>query len=361
MPWNMSLFYKKKFDLLYRIAISGKELFGLHNSKIYCVHCKYKCIYQVDRKRGMRMAMKYTDMYNKARKFIYRNARPLELARWRYHFEDGSAEEVVKILSVYQNKDGGFGHALEADNWNVNSTPITTWQAITYLREIGFPDCADGMIQDILRYLDSGKDFAEGKWFNVVAGNNDYPHAIWWECKEKTGVPDDNPTVSLAGFILKFAEKDSALYNKAQGIVSHAVEHFLEKGSEEFHTLRCYCELLHYCQEIKEFDLFDLNAFQTGLYEMISRVICKEPAKWFTDYVCKPSMFWEKGCSYVDRELAEKEADMLIGGQLPDGAFPVTWQWWTEYKEFEISANWWKSSIIIDNMLFLRDLLGIFI
>lgn len=307
----------------------------------------------------MGMTMKHMELYEKARKFIYRNARPLELARWKYHFENGSAEDVVKILSVYQNEDGGFGHALEADNWNTHSTPVTTWSATTYLREIGFPDCADAMIQGILKYLDSGKDFAEGKWFNVVAGNNDYPHAIWWECKEAAGMPGDNPTVSLAGFILKFADKDSALYYKAQAIVKQAVEAFLENGSEEFHTLKCFYELLRYCEEMKDFALFDLSVFQTKLYEMISRVICKEPEKWFTDYVCKPSMFWEKGCSYIDEELAKVEADMIMRRQLPDGSFPITWQWWTEYKEFEISANWWKSCIIIDNMLYLRALSGI--
>ncbi|MBP3477519.1 MAG: hypothetical protein J6K48_14575 [Lachnospiraceae bacterium] len=298
--------------------------------------------------------MKNTDVFEKARKFIYRNARPIEFARWKYHFENGSPEEVVKILAMYQNEDGGFGHALEADNWNVNSTPITTWTAITYLREIGFPNCADAIIQGILNYLDSGKDFAEGKWFNVVVGNNDYPHAIWWECKEPAGVPDDNPTVSLAGFLLKFADKDSNLYKKAEEIASLAVNGFMENGLEEFHTLRCYCELLHYCEDIEDLTIFDRNAFQTGLYETINRIVCREPEKWFTEYVCRPSMFWEKGCSYIDQDLAEKEADMMIDRQLSDGSFPVTWQWWTEYKEYEISENWWKSCQIIENMLYLR-------
>ena len=62
----------------------------------------------------------------KAREFIYRNARPLELAQWQYHFENGSKENVLAVLSFYQNKDGGFGHALEADSWNPNSSPVQT-------------------------------------------------------------------------------------------------------------------------------------------------------------------------------------------------------------------------------------------
>lgn len=60
----------------------------------------------------------------KARTFIYRNARPLDLARWQYHFEGGSKEAVLTTLAAYQNEDGGFGHALEPDSWNPNSSPI---------------------------------------------------------------------------------------------------------------------------------------------------------------------------------------------------------------------------------------------
>lgn len=63
-------------------------------------------------------------VFEKARQFVYRNARPVDLARWQYHFEGGSREAVLTALACYQNPDGGFGHALEADAWNPNSTPL---------------------------------------------------------------------------------------------------------------------------------------------------------------------------------------------------------------------------------------------
>lgn len=58
----------------------------------------------------------------------------------------------------------------------------------------------------------------------------------------------------------------------------------------------------------------------------------------------------------VSSELAKKEADMIIKEQLDDGSFPILWQWYNDYKEFEISANWWKSDIIIKNILYLKYL-----
>ncbi|NLL33698.1 MAG: hypothetical protein GX257_00125, partial [Clostridiales bacterium] len=113
--------------------------------------------------------------FEKARTFIYRNARPLDFARWQYQFENGSKEAVLNALSFYQNEDGGFGHALEADSWNPNSSPIQTWVATENLYEIGFSNSSHPIIAGILSYLESGKDFNGRFWYNTVKSNNDYP------------------------------------------------------------------------------------------------------------------------------------------------------------------------------------------
>lgn len=64
------------------------------------------------------------DYYARAKKFILKNSRSLDMARWNYLFENGSKEDVINILKTYQNTDGGFANALESDCWNVNSTPL---------------------------------------------------------------------------------------------------------------------------------------------------------------------------------------------------------------------------------------------
>ena len=69
------------------------------------------------------MEISMDTVLEKAKIFIYRNARSLDYVRWRYHFENGSLEEVLMALKTYQNKDGGFGHVLEAGCWNPNSAP----------------------------------------------------------------------------------------------------------------------------------------------------------------------------------------------------------------------------------------------
>ena len=47
----------------------------------------------------------FDNAYHRARRFVYKNARPLELAKWQYHFENGSREAVLETLACYQNTD----------------------------------------------------------------------------------------------------------------------------------------------------------------------------------------------------------------------------------------------------------------
>ena len=296
-------------------------------------------------------------VFQNAKRFVYQNARPLDFARWKYHFEGGSREDVLNALAMYQKEDGGFGYALEPDCWNPDSTPIATWTATKILREVNLTETDHPIIAGILRYLDSGKDFLDGKWCNTVPGNNDHPHAVWWHCNSDVGVPDDNPTVALCGFILCFAAPESPLWHKAAQITVKSVAAFMDTPTTEIHTLNNFLELLDYCERLPHFALFDLDAFRKQLYQSVYAAVCKEPDKWYTEYVSKPSFFFDKTGRLFDilpRALCAQEASMIAGHQLSDGSWPVTWQWWTDYKEYEVSANWWKSSFCMNNLLYLK-------
>lgn len=292
--------------------------------------------------------------YDLARSFVYRNARPLDLALWKYHFEDGGEDDVLTALAAYQNPDGGFAHAIEPDFWNENSTPIATWAAIGKLEQLGGVDRSHPIVVGILKYLDSGKDLSDGRWHNVVKSNNDYPHAVWWSC-DGEGVPSDNPTVSLAGFIIKYADKTGRLYEKACGIARSAVERFVGGGEVEGHVLRCYMELYEFLTAAKV-DIVDMSAFKTALYSAVRAAVCADSGKWMTEYVFKPSSFFDMTGLVFDilgKELCAREAALIPGAQQKDGAFVVPWQWFTDYREFPVAENWWKSHIVINNLLFV--------
>lgn len=148
--------------------------------------------------------------------WMNRNARPLEVALWKYNFENGSKEDVLSTLQFYQNDDGGFGHALEADNWNPNSSPYTTVTAINILKNINFTDKQHSIIQGIFKFLESSTYCTENGWYFNIPTNNDFPHAPWWNYNmEANAVEGIGVTAELVGFIIRFADVDSEIYKKA--------------------------------------------------------------------------------------------------------------------------------------------------
>lgn len=297
------------------------------------------------------------EFFEKSRLFIYRNARPIDFARWKYHFEGGNKEDVLTALECYQNEDGGFGHALESDSWNPNSAPIHTWTATCILREIGLNDNKHPIIQGILKYLASGRDFIDGEWLNTVPTNNDYPHAVWWEYREDAS-SDYNPTASLAGFIVRFAPTESELYKLGYKTVRQAFDWYIDREEKiDPHVLRCFIDMFKYCEEAMVENLIDLTAFKSKLKADVKETICADTEKWATDYVCKPSqLFNSKQSIFYDEnsDAADYECDFILNSRLEDGSYPITWLWYNDYKEFEIAANWWKSDIIVKNFLYLR-------
>jgi len=289
------------------------------------------------------------------------NARPVDFARWRFHFESGSAEEVISCLSAYQNADGGFGHALEADCWNPHSTPIQTWTATEILRELNFTNHDHPMIKGILRYLGSGKDFNGRLWYNAVKSNNDYPHAPWWHSDSDSICHHDyNPTACLAGFIIRFGDKASALYQLGVRIAKEAFTQFIEGGRlNDMHTLLCFIRLMQYCREANAPDVIDIAAMEQKAREDVKGAITQDRAEWEASYVCRPSQFFHTKSSvfYEDNKaIADYECDFIIKSQLSDGSWLIPWGWNDYQEQWAISKHWWKANGIITNLLYLKGL-----
>ncbi|OKP70675.1 hypothetical protein A3842_24350 [Paenibacillus sp. P3E] len=298
-------------------------------------------------------------MFEKAREFVYRNARPLDIARWQYHFENGSKEAIINTLSFYQNKDGGFGHALEADSWNPNSSPIQTWNATEILREIGFVDTLHPIIQGILKYLANEKDFNGQFWYNTVRSNNDYPHAPWWHTESDSTCHNDyNPTACLAGFIVRFAEKESELYQLGCRIVKEAYEQMIVGEREnDMHTTACYISMMEYCKEAHA-DVIDLVSLESKLRKVVSASITKDTAQWEHGYICKPSQFIcsKDSVFYPDnKEIVDFECDFIAKTQLEDGSWNIPWSWSDYPEQWAVSKNWWRSNGVLVNILFLKS------
>lgn len=296
--------------------------------------------------------------WESARTFIYRNARPVELARWEYHFEQGKADRVLKALAAYQNGDGGFGHALEPDSWNTGSAPIQTWYAIGILKEIDRWDPQEPIVQGIIRYLLGGSAFSGRFWYNTLPENDHYPHAPWWSCDENYDTRiTDNPGASLTGALLSVLRPDDAGWEVAASVAVHAVERYLAMEETEDHELRCYVELWEALSHLP-FDIsIDVEAFLVKLKAEARRILLRDADRWRNAYCSRPSSFIADRASpfYVGHEkLCEQECQFLREAQLDSGAWRVMWSWGAYPEEFAISARWWQCIGIIENLRFMQ-------
>ena len=294
--------------------------------------------------------------FNLIKNWIYRNARHLDLVRWQYHFEDGCKTDVIDALLAYQNSDGGFGHALEADSWNPNSTPIQTATAIYILKEINFADPQIPLIQGILKYLESKSNFAGDRWKNTVASNNNYPHAPWWNTNSDQPTRSKyNPTAILGGFLLQFSPKDSMIYKDALEITSNLAGSFLEDPQIEMHPLLCVSEMLSYIHEANLQSQFNYTKLCLTLHNRVRELIKQDANNW-NGYSFRPSRYIQSKDNVLyeeNKEILNKELNYVIKSRNAEGVWDITWSWGNYEREFAISENWWKADLAIKNILLL--------
>lgn len=290
---------------------------------------------------------------NAAKQFIIKNARPLDLAVYEYFFNQGSNQAVVNELAKYQNEDGGFGHGLELDYWNPNSSPIATNDAIITLFRINALETNSQMIAGIVAYLESLDSFDQSKkrWLFAIESNKDYPHAFWWE-KVDDGIHGFNPTMSLAAVGLCFGKR-TALYEK---IIKEGYDYLATEDEISGDALKCFL-LAYELLKVNGIDeIIDLDDFQRLISKRINETICKDLTKYGIEYVPMPSDFFVG--TYLEfitpemRPLIQAEKDILGQLQQVDGGFDISWQWNTPYAEFEQARNWWRPRLTIDKLLF---------
>ena len=290
--------------------------------------------------------------------WMHRNARELELACWRYHFENGSAEAVLTAILPYRNEDGGFGHAIEADNWNPSSTAISTITAFELLLSVGM-DGAHPVMQGMLDYFENTSD--HGVWHFTVPANNDGPHAPWWTY---TGKHDDTQdmgvTSKIDAFALNYADPARKLYQQAAAdavkLLGNAarVEDLGDNGIPGLSALAKAAEK-------HGIGGWDTETVAEQLRVLVNHAIERDTAKW-AFYGCRPSNLIRSPQSpyYAEnKEIVEAELDYLEKTRHLGGVWDITWTWFDNMAQyapqFAVSDNWWKGVKAIENMTFLRN------
>ncbi|WP_410511912.1 hypothetical protein PaeBR_17940 [Paenibacillus sp. BR2-3] len=223
--------------------------------------------------------------------------------------------------------------------------------------EIHFSDNHHPIVQGILGYLASGADYEEGRWKNTVSSNNDYPHAPWWHTDSSSSSRSEfNPTAIIAGFILKFADRGSKLYEQGMEIAQELTDLFLHNPNLEMHPLKCFVTMADLIEQANVQNLFAFSKMQEAANRQINQLITRDSQEW-NGYSCRPSVFIKSPDTPVyeqNKVLLDQELAYLLTRRNEAGVWDITWGWGSYDKEFAVSENWWKAEVIINNLLLLR-------
>lgn len=308
--------------------------------------------------------MKTLDLksYQEIKTWMYKNARPIELSLWQYAFENGSKENVLSALAFYQNDDGGFGNALEADCWNPNSSPYTTLYAINILKAIDFNDISHPIMQGIFMFLESGKYFSENGWLFSIPSNNEYAHAPWWKYSDKANeVESIGVSAELVAFIMRFFNSNSDLYKSAMLISECLIDKLKTQDNYGDMGIGGYVVLLDIIQQLGLENKFDYEFLLQTVKKSVFDSIERDTSKWVY-YGVRPSNYITSPDStfYKDNEvIVQRELDYLVETRPENDVWGIPWSWFENNekyaKEFAISENWWKATKAIEQLIFLRS------
>ncbi len=285
--------------------------------------------------------------FDKAKKFVLKNARPLDKALFRFTFENGSVEDVINELVKYQNSDGGFGHGLEPDIRSSLSSPIATTIAFQYLNRLDLEKTPD-FVEQALNYFDStfNKDILQ--WFSISSEVNDSPHAPWWQFDEEKERSDEswgNPTVEIIGYYLRYRGlKGNPIINEA---LDKALERIKTKETIETHELQCYFRMYKCVPSDTKHEIFP------HLEKHIKKTVEQDPKKW-EGYVTKPLTFVDSTDSpFYDlfKDLVPLELNSLVKSIDKDGAWYPAWEW-SDYLE-----TWKRVKVELAGLVTVKNLI----
>ena len=296
-------------------------------------------------------------------KYIYNRARDIEIAKYNYHFNDGEREDVAMALSIYQNRDGGFGHGLEPDSLNPYSSPLQTSEALKILKHVGYndsnlDDMGEYIVNRALHYI-YYYCVKDGKINPNVPSNNDFPHASWWEYNENFfDTWRYNPTAVLVAMTLHFTKENDKYYKKAYELVPTILDSFMSDTKENVdkHYLINVVELYDVITTKNIFKEYH-EPLKENINKRIDDLMTKDDSKW-NDYSSNLPLELIQLDTFLNseerRELVDKNLDFLLDSRDSNGLFEVTWNWGNDYEEFELQKVKWAGLILVNNLIFFK-------
>ena len=271
-----------------------------------------------------------SDLISRAQQFIAEHGRPLDRARFAFHFTGGPLSEFLSALAAYQNPDGGFGGGLELDIAAPDSQPFAVEIALEYLQAAGVP-ASHPMLQKVVAYLEATQP-EDGCWRFTPAI---YAHSLapWFS---SWTFPNLNPACSTAGFLLGFGLGSPRLHARVRALFERLAD-VKAVAEGDFYAVRAY--MMYF---LPESDLPQREFYLSGLLWWLIRQHydggLADNGHWF-EYIRSPHSWLGKR---IPASILRERLDLLTAEIQPDGGWP------TPYNPA------WRSPVTINNLLLLQ-------
>ncbi len=301
----------------------------------------------------MTATMLSKDAFETARRFVETTARPLEVERFHYHFEEASDESLLAALGEYQNADGGFGNALEPDLRANKSSVLCTSIAFQILRST-HARLDKTFVPTSITYLLESMDREEYHWRIIPRSAEQSPHAPWWN---QTGREDTfdrfslNPTAEILGYLYDCQQYVPS--NVISLVSDRVISHLLDLEKIEMHELLCCLRLL----KTETMPKATRDQIRRKLTHFIDDTVACDPAQW-EGYSLRPLQVVDTPGSLFMAGLEEAVAanlDYEISSQNEDGSWSPTWFWGNSFPDaWEQAYREWSGIITIQKLLLLK-------
>ena len=270
--------------------------------------------------------------------WVFSSGRDLDIARYNYHFLNEDKMMVLHTLSIYQNKDGGFGLGLINDSMNYNSTYYATGIALKTLVEAGFDqnnnDEVFGLIfKKAFRYLQNCKD----SFFPLTdKKNNKVPGSAFLKDGSKESI--FVPSALIYGSLLVLLNKDNPYHKIVNIRINQILNTYLEK----------------------EFVNDELSILELSSISYLLNIIKKDMdvSKHLNKFKNDLNVFDDYHKAVINNNLVEIDnniVDAMINNRLKAGLWNVVYNWGSNAANQEIAEIKEISKVAIDNLLILRN------
>jgi hypothetical protein len=252
----------------------------------------------------------------KGANYIWQNARVLERAIYEHYLLDGSPDRILSILKIYQNPDGGFGHALEPDLRAPDSHPLFVEFGLRTMYDCNLRD--QDLAYRICEFVKRFSDLSKGiptllPSYQLYPSADHMHHAGWMQ-------PTMDRLVGLVGML----NWQGAQHPWLPAAVDACLQHLTSTKYDDSHTILtafCLLDSLSKERQVDQYfdkltqDLLSANYFNLELP--------------ITSYGLTPLDFAPSPTSYCRRIFTDAQIqahlDVLLTQQQTDGGWSIMW------------------------------------